>query len=122
MYLYTLCCVYRAVTGDHLVPPYAAKAEVDRRILQMVEMEDPDLVPDMRVLNTGRKAIFFDPFKCDCKYLKNSLGSSLMIVVMITFSTWPLLFLYMACDSKQRGCDQKVFLFAPQNGFICNFG
>lgn len=55
---YALLYVYRALTGDCSAPAYAAEAEVDRRVLQTVEMKDPDIVPDLRVHNAGRKAIF----------------------------------------------------------------
>jgi len=71
---YALRYVYRALTSDCSAPAYAAEAEVDRRVLQIVEMEDPDIVPDLRVHNAGRKAIF-DAFWSACEQvLQEQLG------------------------------------------------
>ena len=72
--LYALRYVYRALTGDCSAPAHATEAEIDRRVVQMVEMEDPGILPDLRVHNGGRKAVF-DPFWSACKQvLEEKLG------------------------------------------------
>ena len=71
---YDLRYVYIALTGDCSAPAHATEVEIDRRVVQMVEMEDPDIVPDLRVHNGGRKAVFH-PFWSACKQvLEKKLG------------------------------------------------
>ena len=84
----------RTLTGDCSAPAHATEADIDRRVNQMVEMEDPDIVPDMIVHNGGRKAVF-DP-----------LWST--AIVMTMFSTWLPLLSYMTCGSKQKAFAQRV--------------
>ena len=57
---YILHYVYRALTGDCSAPAYETEAEVDRRVIQGEDMEEPDIVPDLRVHNAGWKACLDD--------------------------------------------------------------
>lgn len=50
-----LRAVYRELTGDASVASNEHEAEIDERVKLMLEMEDPDIVIDLRQLNTGRK-------------------------------------------------------------------
>lgn len=68
---YALRYVYRALTSDESAPRNADEANIDSRTLQVVEMEGPDIVPDMRVHNAGRKAIL-DEFWKSCNEVLTS--------------------------------------------------
>ena len=45
---------YRRLTGDASTSINSCTAEVDKRISDILEMEDPDLICDLRVNNTGQ--------------------------------------------------------------------
>lgn len=50
--------------------------EIDLRMKQAIEMEDPDIVTDLRHLNTGAKARY-DPFWSECsKFLEQDVGTA----------------------------------------------
>ena len=63
---YSLRYVCWALTGDRSAPAHANEVDIERRVVRMVEMEDLDIVPDLRVHNVDRKAVF-DPFLSACK-------------------------------------------------------
>ena len=49
---------------------------IDRHVQQLIEMEDPDIVVDLRVHNEGRKEIY-DAFWRECqKFLEESVGTA----------------------------------------------
>ena len=45
---------YRRLTGDRSAASSLTEAEVDARVAEMLELEDPDLICDLRVNNAGR--------------------------------------------------------------------
>lgn len=45
---------YRRLTGDASAPSTAQEEEVDKRIAELLETEDPELVWDLRLTNSGR--------------------------------------------------------------------
>ena len=45
---------YRRLTGDSSASSNATETEVDARIAHLLDTEDPDLVWDLRVNNSGR--------------------------------------------------------------------
>ena len=49
------------VTGDASASSNLDEADVDERVRLILEMEDPDVVLDLRALNTGAK-IQYDTF------------------------------------------------------------
>ena len=71
---FALRYVYRALTDDQSAPRNADEADIDNRTLQVVEMEDTDIVPDMRVHNAGRKGIFDEFWKACEQILSEKLG------------------------------------------------
>ena len=50
--------VYRSLTGDASSAATTAQEEVDARVAKLIESEDPDLIWDLRQLNTGRPESF----------------------------------------------------------------
>ena len=46
--------MYRRLTGDSSSSVNAAEGEVDERVSQLLDSEDPNLIWDLRVNNQGR--------------------------------------------------------------------
>ncbi len=67
---------YRDLTCDSSSGETSDQNEVDLRMKQAIEMEDPDIVPDLRHLNTGAKARY-DAFWAECsKFLEQNMGTA----------------------------------------------
>lgn len=67
---------YQDLTGDSSTSETTSREELDNRVKQMIEMEDPDIVTDLRHLNTGRKGQY-DTFWDECsKFLEASVGTA----------------------------------------------
>ena len=65
---------YRELTGDQCSASTTEQAEVDKRIKQIIDMEDPSILPDLRALNTGH-ASEFNVFWEECgKFLNKDVG------------------------------------------------
>ena len=64
---------YCDLTGDSSASETTAEGEVDRRVLQFLEMEDPDILLDLRAVNSGQKSKY-DLFWDECgKYLNEEV-------------------------------------------------
>ena len=50
--------LYKDLTGDFSSSTNEHESEIDRCVQQLIEMEDPDIVVDLRVHNGGRKEIY----------------------------------------------------------------
>ena len=71
-----LRALYRELTNDASAPSNEHEAEIDERVRLVLEMEDPDIIIDLRQLNTGRKGQY-DMFWDECKkYLQDSVGTA----------------------------------------------
>jgi hypothetical protein len=57
---------YRELTGDQAAASSTEQATVDERIKQIIDMEDPSVLQDLRALNTGQ-ATKFNTFWEVCK-------------------------------------------------------
>lgn len=63
-------------TGDSSSSETISQKELDNRIKQMIEMEDPDIVADLRHINTGSKSKY-DHFWEECsKFLEQQVGTA----------------------------------------------
>ena len=58
--------VYKRLTGDKSAASYESEEMVDKRVREMLDMEDPDLIWDLRVNNEGRPEEFAT-FLEECK-------------------------------------------------------
>ena len=65
---------YRRLTGDASASDTTEQAEVDSRVAQLLETEDPDLVCDLRVLNEGRPETF--TVLLDQQYVQSSVETA----------------------------------------------
>ena len=66
--------MYRELTGDHSSSTNEHEAEIDKRMQQLIEMEDPEIVVDLRKHNEGRKSQY-DVFWDECqKHLQETVG------------------------------------------------
>ena len=71
-----LRALYRDLTNDHSSPSNVTEAEIDERMRMLLEMEDPDVVVDLRHLNSGQKSKY-DVFWSECqKFLQEDVGSA----------------------------------------------
>ena len=71
-----LRALYRDLTIDHSSPSNVTEAEIDERMRMLLEMEDPDVVVDLRHLNSGQKSKY-DVFWSECqKFLQEDIGSA----------------------------------------------
>jgi len=50
---------YKKLTGDQAAASTTQQEEVYQRILQIINMEDPTVLPDLRALNSGQTAKFY---------------------------------------------------------------
>ena len=48
--------IYRELTGDAFSACTTNEGEIDKRIVQGLECEDPDIIIDLQHLNTGRQS------------------------------------------------------------------
>ena len=69
-----LHALYQELTNDASAPTYLHKAEIDERMRMILEMEDADIMLDLRHLNTGRKSQY-DVFWSK-KFLEESVGTA----------------------------------------------
>lgn len=71
-----LRALYRELTSDASAPTNQLEAEIDERVKRVLDMEDPDIVIDLRHLNTGKKSQY-DVFWEHCKnFLHEDVGSA----------------------------------------------
>lgn len=67
--------LYQDVTGDSSAAVNVHEAEIDESVRLLLDMEDPDVVIDLRVLNTERKSqydIFWDNLSKGCSKASES--------------------------------------------------
>lgn len=57
-----LCHFYRDLTGDQARSSSWSEEEVDERLCAMFELEEPDLIYDLRSENSGRPSHSFEVF------------------------------------------------------------
>lgn len=68
--------LYRQLTIDSSAPSNKCEAEIDERMAKVIDMEDTDIVVDLRDLNSGRKTQY-DVFWEECrKYLHEDVGTA----------------------------------------------
>ena len=61
-----LCAPYKALTNDASAATNFHEAEINKRMRMILEMEDADVVVDLRYLNSGRKTCY-DIFRIEGK-------------------------------------------------------
>ena len=67
--------LYRELTGDSSAAANEHIAEIDERVRLLLDMEDPDVVLDLRALHTGHKSQY-DVFWGECqKFLEEEVGT-----------------------------------------------
>ena len=57
---------YKRLTGDQAAAAYQSEEMVDKRVREMLDMEDPDLIWDLRMNNKGRPEEYTE-FLEECK-------------------------------------------------------
>jgi hypothetical protein len=67
---------YKELTGDESAASTTEQADVDKRIKQIIDMEDPNVLPDLRELNTGRSAKFNTFWEECAKFLNEDVGNA----------------------------------------------
>ena len=67
---------YKELTGDESAASTTEQADVDKRIKQIIDMEDPNVLPDLRELNTGRSAKFNTFWEECAKFLNEDVGTA----------------------------------------------
>ena len=67
---------YRDLTGDQSAASTSDQEQLDQRIQQIIDMEDPNVLPDLQALNSGQ-ASRYDTFWEECaKFLSEEVGSA----------------------------------------------
>jgi len=59
------------LTGDHSSSTNEHEAKIDKRVQQLFEMEDPEIIVDLYKHNEGQNDVFWDECR---KYLQESNG------------------------------------------------
>ena len=57
-----LCYLYSELSGDHCAADTTDQAEIDDRVYQIIELDDPDIIADLRTLNSSTSRATFDRF------------------------------------------------------------
>lgn len=71
-----LRALYKELTNDASAPNCLHEAEIDERVQMVLDMEDPDIIIDLRQLNSGRKGQY-DVFWEQCKkFLEEGIGTA----------------------------------------------
>ena len=70
--LATLREFYRAATGDQSASLTLNESEIDKRLRKALEMEDPDIIVDLRELNKGHSSKFSTFWEKMKEYLNES--------------------------------------------------
>ena len=65
---------YRELTGDSCAAANEHIAEIDERVRLLLDMEDPDVVLDLRALHTGHKSQY-DVFWGECQKFLEEVGT-----------------------------------------------
>lgn len=68
---YMLRYLYSELTGDHSAADTTEQAEIDDSVYQMIELEYPDIIPDLRTLNSSTSRAKFDRFWSECECILN---------------------------------------------------
>ena len=67
---------YKELTGDHSAASTTEQEEVDKRIKQITDMENPTVLPDLRALNLGRAAKFNSSWEECARFLNEGVGAA----------------------------------------------
>ena len=68
--------IYKDLTGDHSAPANLDQAEIEKRVRLLVDMEDADVVLDLRHLNSGRKSMYDAFWDESSKFIQDSIGQA----------------------------------------------
>ena len=63
-----LRCLYRELTDDCSSPGSLSQAEIDERMMALIDAKDPEIVVDLRHLNSGRKSQYDEFWKVCGRY------------------------------------------------------
>ena len=63
--------LYSEVTGDCCAADITDQAEIDDRVCQIIELKDPDIIADLRTLNSSTSRAKFDRFWSECEAILN---------------------------------------------------
>ena len=68
--------IYKELTGDYSACSNLDSSEIEKRVKLAVDMEDSDVIIDLRHLNSGRKSIY-DTFWLECsKFIQECIGQA----------------------------------------------
>lgn len=68
--------MYRRLTGDSSASSNLVEKEVDLRLNQLIENEDPDLIWDLRVSNDGRPEKYMTFLQFSQKYIDSQVETA----------------------------------------------
>ena len=66
--------IYRQLTGDSSSARDEAEAQIDERVRTAIDMEDPDVIIDLRALNHGHSSRYDVFWDTCCTYIENTAG------------------------------------------------
>lgn len=67
---------YKELTGNQSATSTTEQEEVDKRIKQIIDMEDPTVLPNLRALNSGRAAKFNSFWEQCARFLNEDVGAA----------------------------------------------
>ena len=112
-----LQALYRELTNDSSAPNTLNK--VDKRTKLVLETEDPNIVVDLRYLNTGSKRKY-DVFWEECqRFLQEGIGAA---IDDRQHHTWLLQYQYLTFSSKLKSDVQMELTYPQYHGLDYNFG
>lgn len=70
-----LCHIYCDLTGDRAATPSVSEKEVDKRLSALFELEEPDLIYDLRDANPGNQSNRYSVFWSTAQeFLEEDIG------------------------------------------------
>ena len=68
--------MYKELTGDYSASSNLDQSEIEKRVKLAIDMEDSDVIVDLRHLNSGCKSMY-DPFWLECsKFIQENIGQA----------------------------------------------
>ena len=114
--------MYKELTGDCSASCNLDQSEIEKRVKLAIDMEDSDIIVDLRHLNSGRKSIY-DSFWLECsKFIQETIGQAVddrrhqQVTHFATAMSVPDLI------SEVAKTYRREHLFHVNHGYVFSFG
>ena len=113
---FVLRSIYHSLTGDCSGARSTSEEEIDNRVTEALAMQDPDVIVDLRHLNSNES---------DCFTVCGRNAPSIFLLAqlfmredMTLLLLWQRLYLFVTLFKKLQNYGPKALLFPHKHGFI----